>query len=414
MHARLIAIAAMAVLVFGACGGGGGGGAATPGGGGAATFNANAVTGTVQLFGWKASDEEEAALKKTLEGFAAKYPNIKVDYQTTAEYPTQMLAKFSAGAPPDLFYVDSAVAPEWIKQGVLQDLDSLAQQRSFDLNQFYEGYLNAFKGPDGKTYGFPKDGNTLGMAYNTEMLEAAGVQPPKTMDELNAALPKLKQPAMCLNHSLDRALAFIYANGGALFTDDKKAAAIDRPESKAAVAKYIDYFKSGQGKRASDLGVDWCGQALGEKKVALIFEGGWLDPYMRTTFKDVKYGWAPFPDGPGGDVTLGFTASYSIGTQSKNKDQAWVLLSYLAGPEGMKTWTEGGVANPSRKDVQPAAGKEVLVQQASSAKPWSFIPGFSKVDDAFKNSMTAAIEGSGTADQVVAATKKAIDEAVAQ
>ena len=58
----------------------------------------------------------------------------------------------------------------------------------------------------------------------------------------------------------------------------------------------------------------------------------------------------------------------------------------------MKTWTEGGIANPSRKDVPAAPGKEILVKGADYAKPWSFIPGFSKINDAFNNAMTAQIE----------------------
>ena len=58
----------------------------------------------------------------------------------------------------------------------------------------------------------------------------------------------------------------------------------------------------------------------------------------------------------------------------------------------MTEWTEGGVANPSRKDVTPAAGKEILVGRRRLCSPWSFIPGFSKIKDAFSNAMTAQIE----------------------
>ena len=63
----------------------------------------------------------------------------------------------------------------------------MAAERGFDTSQFFEGYLDAFKGADGKIYGFPKDGNTLAMAYNADMLEAAGVEPPTNWEELEAA-----------------------------------------------------------------------------------------------------------------------------------------------------------------------------------------------------------------------------------
>ena len=366
----------------------------------------------------ESSVAEGDALNATLDSFKTAYPNITLDYQPIAtDYPTAMAAKFSSGEPPDLFYVDSSVAPDWIDQGVLQELDTTAAARGFDTSQFYPGYLDAFKGPDGKTYGFPKDGNTLGMAYNTDMLTAAGIQPPTNWDELKAAAAKLttgNQKAFCLSHTLDRALAFIYQNGGSLFSDDKKTNTVDSPETAEAIKTYLGFFKSGQAARPADLGDDWCGKALGEKKVAMIFEGGWLDPFMTSSFPDTKYAWAEMPMGKE-KATLGFTVSYSIGADSANKDPAWVLLTYLTGPDGMKKWTEGGIANPSRKDVAPAAGKEVLVQSADFAKPWSFIPGFSKVSDAFNNAMTTQIEAkSDDPAPVVSATSSAIDTALGQ
>jgi multiple sugar transport system substrate-binding protein len=430
---RALALAATAIILFSACSTGATSspttaspGAESPGAGASAAesaaassaFDPQSVSGTVVLSGWQSSGAEGDALNATLDAFKAAYPNITLDYQPIAtDYPTAMAAKFSSGEPPDLFYVDSSVAPDWIDQGVLQELDTTATERGFDTSQFYPGYLDAFKGPDGKTYGYPKDGNTLGMAYNTDMLTAAGIEPPTNWEELKAAAEKLTtgdQKAFCLSHTLDRALAFIYQNGGSLFSDDKKTNTVDSPEVAEAIKTYLGFFKSGQAARPADLGDDWCGKALGEKKVAMIFEGGWLDPFMKSSFPDTKYAWAEMPMGKE-KATLGFTVSYSIGADSANKDPAWVLLTYLTGPDGMKKWTEGGIANPSRKDVTPAAGKEILVQSADFAKPWSFIPGFSKVNDAFNNAMTAQIEAkSDDPAPVVSATSSAIDTALGQ
>ncbi|HET9519418.1 MAG TPA: extracellular solute-binding protein [Candidatus Limnocylindrales bacterium] len=427
---RLAATAATFVLLFSACSSGatpspaasGGppasGGASDSPAGSAAGFDPTTVSGTVILSGWQASGEEGEALEKVLDGFRAAYPNITLDYQPIAtDYPTAMAAKFSAKEPPDVFYVDSSVAQDWIDQGVLQELDTWAAERAFDTSAFFEGYLNAFKGPDGKTYGFPKDGNTLAMAYNTKMLSDAGVQPPTNWEELAAAAEKLTsgdQKAFCLNHSLDRALAFIYQNGGALLSDDKTQNLADSAEVRTALQTYLGWFAKGQAARAADLGDDWCGKSLGEGRVAMIFEGGWLDPFMQQSYPDTAYEWAEMPQGAQ-KATLGFTVSYSIGVDSANKDAAWVLLTYLTGPDGMKTWTEGGVANPSRTDVPAAAGKEILVDSAEFAKPWSFIPGFSKINDAFNNAMTAQIEAkSDDPEPVVSATKAALDEALSR
>jgi multiple sugar transport system substrate-binding protein len=406
---RLLLLAATTVLVATACGGGGGG---TSG-----NFDASSVSGTVVLSGWQASPEEGQALQAALNGFKTKYPKVTVDYEPIAgDYPTAMVAKFSAHQPPDVFYVDSSVAPDWIKQGVLQPLDDWASSRGFDTSQFYPGYLNAFKGSDGKTYGYPKDGNTLAMAYNPDMLSAAGVQPPTTYDDMmkvGAALKAKGQVAYSMSTSLDRILTFVYGDGGALLNSNKTQDAINS-KFKDAVSFYLNLFQMGYAKSPSQLGVDWNGKALGEQKVAVIFEGGWLDSYMKGTFPSVPYKWAEVPAGSAGKATLGFTVSYSIGKDSPHKDAAWLLLTYLTGPDGMKLWTQGGVANPSRKDVSPPAGKDILVNGAAYAHPWSFIPGFSKVNDAFNNAFEAAVEGKGTVDDVISKTKAALDQQLNQ
>ena len=46
-------------------------------------------------------------------------------------------------------------------------------------------------------------------------------------------------------------------------------------------------------------GDDWCGKSLGEQHAAIIFEGGWLDPYMGENYKDIKYAVGGDARGPG-------------------------------------------------------------------------------------------------------------------
>jgi multiple sugar transport system substrate-binding protein len=238
------------------------------------------------------------------------------------------------------------------------------------------------------------------------------------MDELVSTAQSLKgkdglTAPLCLNPGLDRGLAFLFAQGGQLLNDDGSEA-IDSEASSKAVQWYMDLFKNGLGMTASDMGDGWCGDALGKKHAAMIFEGGWLDPAMKGTYPDVKYAWAPMPVGSSGSpVTISFTVSYSIGADSKNKDAAFVLLSYLTGQEGMTKWTQGGVALPSRSDVPIPEGKDVLAAEASYAKPGSgFMKGWGDVQKAFQDAFTAQLQGkSFDAGPVVQATKAAIEKA---
>ena len=308
------------------------------------------------------------------------------------------------------------VAPEWIKEGYLLPLDDRIAASGFDTSHFFPGAASVFKGADGATYGFPKDYNTIGMAYNTDLVPT----PPTTLDELVTTATALvgtegiKAP-LCLNPGLDRGLAFLYAQGGSLLTEDGTAQAIDSEASTAAVQWYLDLFKNGLAMTASDMGDGWCGDSLGRKNVAMAFEGGWLDPAMTSTYPDTAYAWAPMPTGSSGTPeTISYTASYSIGADSQNPDPAFVLLTYLTGVDGMTKWTEGGVALPSRDDVPTPAGKDVLAAQSAYAKPGAgFMPGYAAVQKAFGDAFVNQVQTKGyDAAAVVAATKAAIDTAL--
>jgi len=425
MRRSILALVSVAALIFGACGSSAsptpstGGGGASPGAGGSAGAGGSpgVTSGTAVLSGWQSSPAEGNALTQTLLGFQSTYPNIKVDYQPVAgDYPTVMATNFASKSVPDVFYVDAAYASTWIKDGFLAPLDSYISSTGFDTSQFFPGYASIFKGTDGKTYGLPKDGNTIAMAYNTDLVTSV----PKTMNDLITLAQSLKgksglKAPMCLNPGLDRGLAFLYAQGGSLLSDDGKTEQIDTPASKAAVQWYMDLFKNGLGQTNTQLGDGWCGEALGKGDVAIAFEGGWLKGAM-DAFPKIKWQFAEMPTGTSGTkVTINYTAAYGIGVDSKNKDQAWVLMQYLTGPEGMAKWTEGGIAVPSRSDVAVPAGFEIIVKGADYAKPGSgFMPGYPDVQKAFGDEFLKQItDKKYDAGPVVDATKAKIDQVLA-
>jgi multiple sugar transport system substrate-binding protein len=383
----------------------------------APTYSVNAITGTAILSGWQSSQAEGNALLNAVAGFEHAYPNVAINYQpVSGDYPTALAADFASKNVPDLIYVDASYASTWISQGYLLPLDNYIKESNFDTSKFFPGYANIFKGADGKTYGLPKDGNTIAMAYNTAMVTSA----PTTMDALVTLAQSLKgknglKAPMCLNPGLDRGLAFLYAQGGSIESSDGKTETIDSAASKTAVQWYMDLFKNGLGMTASDLGDGWCGDALGKGQVAMIFEGGWLDPAMSSTYPTIKYAWAPMPTGTSGSpVTISYTVSYSIPADAKNPDQAWVLMQYLTGKDGMTLWTQGGVALPARSDVPTPAGKDVLAASSAFAKPGSgFMPSYDKVQTAFQNEFTNQIQKKTfDAGAVVSATAPVITTAL--
>ena len=348
--------------------------AAAPSGqrGGGWLGSGSSITGTAILSGWQSSPAEGNALTQTLLGYQSAYPNVKVDYQPLGgDYAAGMAAKFASGDVPDVFYVDAGYAQQWIDQGYLAPLDDYIAKSSFDTSQFFDGYASIFKGADGKTYGLPKDGNTIAMAYNTALVPT----PPKTMDELvtagQVAEGQERPQGAAVPEPGARPRARLPVRPGRLAAVRRRQdRAIDTPASKAAVQWYMDLFKNGLGMSAADIGDDWCGTSLGKKHAAITFEGGWLDPAMTSTYPDVKYAWAAMPTGSSGSpVTISYTVSYSIGRRLEEQGPG-LGPAVLPDRQGRMTkWTEGGVALPSRKDVPTPAGKDVLATAAPTPSP---------------------------------------------
>jgi multiple sugar transport system substrate-binding protein len=377
------------------------------------------VSGSATLGQWESSPSERSALASALAAFAVADPNITVNQETIAgDYRAAMQTRFGAHNPPDVFYVNAEYARDWADDGFLQPLDDYIAASNFDTSHFFQNYLDIFKGSDGKIYGLPKDGNTIAMAYNKDLVSSV----PDTLDALvswaNSAKGSgsLKAP-LCLNPGLDRGLAFIYAQGGSLLSSDNKTEAIDTDASKAAVQWYLDLFKNGLGMTASDMGDGWCGEALGKGDAAIVFEGGWLLGYMNDQFGEVNWDFAEMPTGSSGSkVTISYTAAYGIGADSANKEQGWEVMKFLTSPAGMAVWTGGGIAVPSRDDVPVPAGFDVIVKGASYSKPGSgFMKGYGDVQKAFQDAFTLEIQnGTFNAAPVVEATKNAINTALSQ
>jgi len=106
----------------------------------------------------------------------------------------------------------------------------------------------------------------------------------------------------------------------------------------------------------SDVGTTSGSEIFGEGKAAMVIEGSWLLPYLNKTFPDIEYATAELPTAGGKKGTMAYTVAYVMNKQAKHKQEAWQLISYLTGKEGMKAWTSKGFALPTRKSVAVALG----------------------------------------------------------
>jgi len=364
----------------------------------ASPANASAApSGTVTLNGWQTSPAEETKLAKVVSDFEASHPRIHVNYTSiSGNYQATMLAKFAARKPADVFYVDAADFADWVRQGVLENLDPYVKASKFSTKPFYKNLLNTFKYQE-HYYGFPKDWSSLGMEVNTRLL---GNNPiPKTWAQLKSVASKITVPGgkpICLSADWARLMAFVYQAGG-----NGQFKSANSGAFRTAVNYYVGLLKSGLAAQPSQTGSSWCGDAFSKERAAFAFEGNWMFPTM-ASFPSVQFTTAPMPMNKKRG-NLAFTVSYSMAKDSKNKPAAWELLKYLVGKQGMQQWVSLGLALPTRRDVHAVAGRGAFTKYPSSVHGWGNQVGFRHVwNDVANNELTAVIDGKESVDSMLA------------
>ncbi len=177
MNRTRLAFALLAVPLAGLAAGCGGSG----GGGGGASGSSD-VKGSISITGVWTGDEQKA-FQAVLDGFTAKYPNVKVKYTPSGDNtPTVLSTAVQGGNPPDLASVSQpGLMKDFQKKGALKPLDFAKT----DISDNYPADFVKLGTIDGKLYGLIfKGANKSTVWYNVKSFKDAGVTAPKTWDDL--------------------------------------------------------------------------------------------------------------------------------------------------------------------------------------------------------------------------------------
>lgn len=338
----------------------------------------------VTLGCWGSSPAETKLLDDQIQDFQNENPSITIKKQViTGDFNQVMQTKIASKTEPDVYYLDVSNASSYMEKGVLEPLDKYLDKE--DLKDFEPNLLAGFQ-KDSKTYGLPKDYNTLGLFYNKEMLDKAGVQVPTTWAELEEAAKKLtvdKTKGLSMANDAARFVPFIYQAGGKINDGDKVA--FNTPEAAKGLDFYYSLIKKGYAATPKDMGEGWQGDALAHKKAAMVIEGGWMIPFMKESAPDVKYSIAKLPKGDK-DGDLAFTVSYVMSKNSKNKEASAKVLTYLTGKKAQQKVAESGLAIPSRKSMNTVYAEKhpeakALVDMTAASQVYDFGVNGSKIID---------------------------------
>lgn len=317
----------------------------------------------------------------------------------------------------------------------------LQEGRLFSKNNWYES-LNPYVGDANKTpadwkwndfqktavdattlkgnlYAVPIVTEWQTLFYRKDLFEKAGLQPPKTLEELEAAAKKLNDPENGVYGIVSRGQrgaavtqfsSYLYAYGGDFLKDGK--CTLDTPEAVKAMQYYgkilHDYGPAG----ATNMSWPQAQALMASGKVAMWTDAstllpGLLDP-QKSKVAD-KIGIAMFPAGPAGQHPYMVVPwAVSISAQSKNKDAAWEFIKWLSSEEVMKkaqlagnTTTRNAIWNDKEVLAKLHPGMaDVAKQTGSIAVPYDrpVMTAVVEARDAIGDVLVKSIETGGSAD----------------
>jgi ABC-type glycerol-3-phosphate transport system substrate-binding protein len=278
---------------------------------------------TISVSDKPASDqpEELAIWEAQVAKFQAMYPNVKIEGLELKYGPTAFIAMIAGDQLPTIFKTYFTEPEKFIAQDAIADPTPFEQT---GLTDVFNANVLAIASQDGKLYGIPDFAYSLGLAYNIEMLAAAGYDaPPATWEEL-------AEMAVALTDKDNDVAGFAFINDGSAATGwhyTNIAYGFGAAPQDIILPNGDGTYTAGFGEGATvdalqfvhDLRweydvlpgatLDWANitEALASDRVAMVIYAGDQFSFMKNQFPDAdltKYGYAPVPAGPNGRIAL--------------------------------------------------------------------------------------------------------------
>ena len=304
---------------------------------GAAAAGPNGVDDGSELTLWTRAPLEKQA-KLLVDAYNTSHQNkVKLTVVPNDDYVAKVGAAAGAGGLPDLFAADIVYVPNWVNQGLFQDISANIDGLGFK-DSINKGHLAAGT-VDGKAHVLPFVLDLSMMFWNKKLFKDAGLDPekaPATLEEYATAAKKvqaLKKDGVygtATGLNCGGCLVFtwfpsIWAGGGEVLSKDGTESKLGDPVAQKVYSTWRDLWKSGAvlPSSAGETGPTWTA-AFTEGKVGLM-----LYPATLLSSTPFDVGVAGIP-GPGGGAST-FVGGDGIGVSkdSKKAAQAWNFLSWM-------------------------------------------------------------------------------------
>ncbi|MDG2477153.1 MAG: extracellular solute-binding protein [Phycisphaerales bacterium] len=390
---------------------------------------------TLRVMHWSGGggQEEDQIVESSLRAFEVAHPGIRVQRINpgdSGQFFTKLQTMMAAGDPPDVFYMDYARLPVYVREGQLVDIEDMAaEQGGLDLSDFYGPPVDAFRWDgqqtgQGQLWGVPKDFTTLGFYVNMDLLRQAGIERPSTdwtWDEFITAARAVGEIDGVTGAEVVTwpfvLRAILWSEGVDVVGDDWNDLRVTDPDVRAVLERLRRwrYDERHTLAAAEAEGVDPSSLFLTGRIGMVGPFGRWVVPSFRSIAAagdpgGFEWDFLPLPRGREHANVIA-TVAWSMASGSEHPDEAFELLRWLVSEDIQAEQSRLGLAIPTRRSVAesdafinasvpPANDRAFLDEVAVARVPqWPADPSFG---EQFDRRLNKALRGS---DDVVTATE---------
>ena len=355
-------------------------------------------------------------------GVEVAYEVSPAGYIEWQEWMSTRLA--SADPTVDTFHCDDFQAAMYGAAEWLLPLDPLIDKFDIDLDDWPPTLINDVSSWKGKLYRLPWGNDTEIFFYRTDFFEEAGVEPPKTWDDIVTIGAELTQG------DERYAIGLSGSKGGQLGNDihhwcNQAGAAInnlDNDGGRQALTFYKDLFATYKIAQPSTPQDDYTAVFNGwlDNRYAMWWCWDGFFGAMRTNedfWADQVSAFLP-PMGPDNATTVTGTWGWAISAYSAQTDLAEMWFEYTARPEVMKQQMHRGRVparislwgDPEVQDLAPSAPfLEMLAAAGNLVKARPVTPSIQEIYDAAEEPVSAFLTDQMTVDEAVKAAMDKIN-----
>lgn len=302
--------------------------------------------------------QQEPAMSAIAREFEKENPGIKIKVQVIGwnEYWTKLEASATGGALPDIFWMHSTKFYDYASNNMLLEVD-----KNIDNGfKHYPEQLVKLYQFEGKQYAVPKDYDTIGVFYNKELFDKAGVPyPDGTWDWaefLEVAKKLTKDGVYGFAAPLNVQEGFwntMYQNDGYVLKDNKSG--YDIQASQEAIQWWVDLsLKEKVSPTQKDFDEVEPFSMFTSEKVAMIQLGSWMVGGIEENPEFAKkIGVTYLPKGKK-QATIYNGLAYAAAANTKNPEMVKKFLEFLASEKANRIQSEKVAAIPAYEGTQQA------------------------------------------------------------